>query len=55
MNLQQLIEILSNRVIRINSDMAVAQQLGDIERVLQLQAEKSQTETTIIQLRSIEG
>jgi hypothetical protein len=55
MNIKQLIELLSNRVNRITSDMAVASQLGDVERVLQLQAEKSETETTITQLRTLES
>lgn len=55
MNLKQLIELLTNRVNRITSDIAVAQQLGDIERVIQLETESAETQNTILQLKSIEG
>jgi hypothetical protein len=55
MNLKQLIEILTNSLNRINSDLAVAQSLGDLERFLQLQSEAAETQGTIQKLKTLEG
>lgn len=53
MNVKRLIELLTNRVNSMRNELNIATAMGDIERVLALEAEILSTEQTIAQLQSL--
>lgn len=53
MTIDQLIEMLQRRVVHLNSLRAAAAQIGDVACVDLLDADISETETTLAQLQTL--
>lgn len=53
MTLQRLIELLTNRVTALRNEVNIAESLGDVERVVALEDELAETESTLITLKSL--
>lgn len=53
MTITELIDMLRKRVAHLGMTRAQAAQLGDVERVAALDADISETETTLTQLQSL--
>jgi hypothetical protein len=53
MNVEFLIRVLTNRLIRLRESKIQAESNGDIERIVNLDAEIIETEATIAQLSSL--
>lgn len=55
MTLQDLIRIVSAKLATLNSAKATATALGDLDRVVQLDADIEETQATLASLRSMAG
>lgn len=55
MSIEYLITLCERRLVQLGSAKTAAESIGDIERVLSLASEIVETETTLAQLRSIQG
>ena len=53
MKIADLIDILTNRIAILNAQKAHATSVGDLQRVLAIDEEITETETTLNQLKSI--
>lgn len=53
MNLSDLIELLGRRTVALRNQRTLLDGLGDIEGVIQIDAEVAETEQLIVQLESL--
>lgn len=53
--LQELIRLTQNKLNHINSLIASAEQIGDINAIISLQNEKNEVENTLQQLLTLQG
>lgn len=53
MNIEKLIELLTNRISALNGALATATTIGNVNEVIRLEIEILEVETTITKLKSL--
>lgn len=53
MNIERLVLLLGNRLVGLRNQLVAAEEAGDVETVLAVESEVTDTELTITQLQSL--
>jgi hypothetical protein len=53
MNIEKLIELLTNRISALNGALSTATAIGNVDEVIRLEIEILEVETTITKLKSL--